>query len=533
MSLVRGPQAGKGDVVPTLPAHPNLDQLRRQAKDLLRAANSGDGQALAQIQLVSDQVTLASAQLAVARAYGFASWPKVKAEVEARTLDLAEKVDAFCKASIGDGSGRAARMLAATPAIAGHSFATAVILGDAARVSEELRRDPGLATRRDPRSGWTALHAVSASRWHQFEPARSDGLLAVAQLLIEAGADPATKTGWRRISWSPLGCAVASANSGPSNRAVVELLLEHGATPDDRDLYLAGFAHDRHQLLPLLLERVPNLREIAEMALAAPISNDDVEGVRLLLQAGADPGRYVDDDGQATPVVYAAIHSGCSAELLELLLENGADPNAAGSDGRSPHRLATAAGRPDLVELLRRYGADDQATAGDTFLSACLQADRTSAQRQLADDPRLLARLTDDERATIVRAAEQGNTAAVALMLDLGFPLETRSDDHGATALHAAAYSGRADIVSLLLDRGADIEARDTTWNSTPLHWAAIGSREQSENHPASDWVETVRILIETGASTDNITLSPEDPKPPSPEVTELLRTRADRDTGP
>jgi ankyrin repeat protein len=522
--------------MPTLPAQPNLDQLRHQAKDLLRAANEGDRRALAQIQLVADRLTLASAQLAVARAYGFASWAKLKAEVEARTLDLAEKVDAFCKASISDGTGRAARMLAATPAIAGYSFATAVILGDAARVSEELRRDPGLASRPEPRSGWTPLHAVSASRWHQLEPARSEGLLAVAQLLLEAGADPTANTSprpGRTTSWSALRCAVASANSGPSNRPVIGLLLEHGVIPDDHDLYLAGFAHDRHQLLRLLLERVPNLPEIAEQALAAPISSGDVEGARLLLQAGADPRRYVDDDGQATPVLAAAIRAGCSAELLELLLEHGADPNAIGPDGRSPDRLATAAGRLDLVELLRRHRADDQATGGDKFLSACLQADRTSAQRQIAEDPGLLARLTDGERAAIVRAAEQGNSAAVALMLDLGFPLETRSGDHGATPLHAAAYSGSANTVRLLLDRGANIEARDTTWNSTPLHWAAIGSGEQPANDPAADWVETVRILIDAGASTDDITLSPDDPKPPSPEVTELLRTHHDRASRP
>jgi ankyrin repeat protein len=518
--------------VPTLPAHPNLDQLRHQAKDLLRAANAGDGQALAQIQVVSDQVTLASAQLAVARAYGFASWPKLKAEVEARTLDLAEKVDAFCKASTSDGSGRAARMLAANPEIAGHSFATAVILGDAARVGEELRRDAGLATRRDPRSGWTPLHAVSASRWHQFEPARSDGLLAVAQLLIEAGADPVAKTGWQRSSWSPLGCAVASSNSGRSNHGIVELLLDHGAIPDDRDLYLAGFAPDRHQLLPLLLARMPNLHEVARQALAAPISNDDVEGVRLLLHAGVDPGRFVDDDGQATPVVVAAIHSGCSGELLDLLLESRADPNAAGPDGRSPHRLATAAGRPDLVELLRRYGgADDQATAGDRFLCACLQADRTSAERQLSDDPGLAAKLTDDEHTAIVRAAEQGNAAAVALMLDLGFSLETRGDG-GATALHVAAHSGSADTVRLLLERGADIEARDTNWNSTPLDWAAVGSGEQPENDPAANWVETVRTLLAAGASSEDIALSPDDSKQPSPEVAELLRNHNGRESG-
>ena len=516
--------------MPTLPAHPNLDQLRHQAKDLLRAANAGESLALAQIQLVSDHVTLASAQLAVAHAYGFASWPKLKAEVEARTLDLAEKVDAFCKASIGDGSGRAARMLAATPAIEGHSFMVAVILGDAARVGEELRRDPGLSTRRDPRFGWSPLHAVCASRWHQFEPVRTSGLLGVARLLIEAGADPTARTSGQSLradGWSPLRCAVAGANTGPSNRAIVELLLEHGATPNDHDMYLAGFAHDYHQLLPLLLERVPNLRVIAEMALAAPISNDDVEGVRLLLQAGADPGRYADDDGEVTPVACAAIRAGCSAALLELLLEHGADPNAAGPDGRSPQRLATAAGRPDLVEPLRRYGAVDEANDVDRFLFACRQADRQSAERRLSDDPGLLARLTADEQAAIVRAAEEGNAAAVALMLDLGFPLETRGGDFGSTALHAAAYSGSADVVRLLLERGADIEARDSNWNSTPLDWAGVGSGEQPENDPAADWVETVRVLLAAGASTDDITLSPDDPKPPSPEVAELLRTHA------
>jgi ankyrin repeat protein len=510
--------------VPTLPAQPHLDQLRHQAKDLLRAANSGDGQALAQMQVVSDQVTLASAQLAVARGYGFASWPKLKAEVEARTLDLAERVDAFCKASMSDGSGRASRMLATTPEIAGHNFATAVILGDAPRVGEELQRDPGLATSRDPRSGWTPLHAVSASRWHQFEPTRSAGLLAVAQLLIEAGADPVAKTGWRRDSWAPLGCAVASANSGPSNQGIVELLLDHGAVPDDRDLYLAGFARDRHQLLSLLVARVPSVSQIAEMALAAPISSNDVEGVRLLLQAGADPGRYVDDDGQATPIVVAAIRSGCSAELCTLLLEKGADANAAGPGGRSPDRLATAAGRPELVELLRRYGARDQVTDRDTFLAACLQSDRTSAELQLSSDPGLLGRLTDDERSAVVRAAEQGNTAAVALMLDLGFPLETRGDG-GGTALHAASYSGSADVIRLLLERGADIEARDAIWDSPPLVWAAVGSSEQPPSDPAANWVETVRALLAAGASSDDVTPSPDDPKPPSPEVAELLRT--------
>ena len=133
--------------MPTLPAHPNLDQLRRQAKELLRAATAGEPDAVRRIEAVSDRLTLSAAQLALAREYGFASWARLKDEVEARTPELAQTVVAFCEASVRGDTRRAARMLAETPAIARYSFATAVILGDAERVRAQLLRDPRLATR--------------------------------------------------------------------------------------------------------------------------------------------------------------------------------------------------------------------------------------------------------------------------------------------------------------------------------------------------------------------------------------------------
>ena len=72
--------------MPDLPARSDLGQLRRQAKDLLRAARAADADALRRIGAVSDQLVLASAQLAVAREYGFASWPKLKTEVLRRMV---------------------------------------------------------------------------------------------------------------------------------------------------------------------------------------------------------------------------------------------------------------------------------------------------------------------------------------------------------------------------------------------------------------------------------------------------------------
>jgi hypothetical protein len=72
--------------MPALPVQSDLDQLRHQAKDLLRAAQSGDAAAVARIQAVSDRLILSSAQLALARAYEFVSWTRLKLEVDRRDI---------------------------------------------------------------------------------------------------------------------------------------------------------------------------------------------------------------------------------------------------------------------------------------------------------------------------------------------------------------------------------------------------------------------------------------------------------------
>jgi hypothetical protein len=70
-----------------LPDRPDTDQLRRQARELHRAAAGGDAHALGRLRPVSDKVTLSAAQLAIARDYGFPSWPRLKAEAERRRAE--------------------------------------------------------------------------------------------------------------------------------------------------------------------------------------------------------------------------------------------------------------------------------------------------------------------------------------------------------------------------------------------------------------------------------------------------------------
>jgi ankyrin repeat protein len=348
----------------------------------------------------------------------------------------------------------------------------------------------------------------------------------VARLLLDAGADPVGRTHGPRADWTPLRCAVA----GAANPDIVRLLLDRGAVPDDHDLYLACFGDDDRESLRLLLGRATDVSETT--ALSAPISTGDIEAVRMLLDAGANPNQPMPADllgtghgtGATWPAAYAAVQFGCDAELLDLLLARGADPDAAGPDDRSPYRVAISQGRADLAAVLRRHGARDDATAAERFLSACLHRDKAGARQLIAEDPGLVDRLTEDERGAIELAAERGDTEAVRLMVDLGFPLDARRGDHGSTALHAAAYSGSAETVRLLLARGADIEARDSTWDSTPLEWAKVGSGYRPQTSPDPDWTATVRILLDAGASTESFELSPDDLKPASAEVADILR---------
>jgi len=96
--------------MPLLPDHPDLDQARRQAKELLRAARSGDAHALAQLSAVSAPPTLAGAQLATARELGLPSWPALVREIDARTTSIPEDVIRFLRFSVNLQIGAAARI---------------------------------------------------------------------------------------------------------------------------------------------------------------------------------------------------------------------------------------------------------------------------------------------------------------------------------------------------------------------------------------------------------------------------------------
>src|SRR5579871_225964 len=431
-----------------LPEHPDLEQLRRRAKELRDAAREGDVDAARRVarQLpgrATEAVTLSVAQLVVARELGFASWPQLKLAVDRRQPARSARVSAFIGASV-DGREALAVALLREDEVTGHAdiFAAAVV-GDVDSVRAALAHDPASARVLDVERGWSPLLYACYTHWHRWNPARAAGITEVARLLLDAGASPNANNGAQPRDGRRGALHGAVRGNHPD---LVRLLLERGANPDDRESLSNAAKQRDHACLELLLSHGATVA--GTWAVEAAVEADDATATRMLLDAAAaQPERSSAQRLASGALVHAAREA--SAPVVEALLAGGADPDAVESGERSALREAARAGRPDVVAALLARGATGALTAVDRFIGACAVADRPAAEALLRDDPALRNRLSDEDRATLVAAAGRGRTDAVALMLDLGFPVHAR-DELGQTALHEAAYAGHAETVRLL-----------------------------------------------------------------------------------
>jgi hypothetical protein len=188
------------------PARPNLEQLKRQAKDLLRSARAKDPAALARfralpafgrksnVELALVSLALHDAQCVIAREHGFPSWTALRERIEELTLKFDEAVAQFTRGSVEQQLTRAERALALFPDLIAKDFHAALAYGDAFAIERHLAADPSLATRRGGPLDWEPILYVAHSQW---AARNSAGLVATARLLLTHGADPNTSYPWQ------------------------------------------------------------------------------------------------------------------------------------------------------------------------------------------------------------------------------------------------------------------------------------------------------------------------------------------------
>lgn len=201
-------------------------------------------------------------------------------------------------------------------------------------------------------------NALQASILGILEPERA----ATQRVLLEAGADP--------NAFGPHGQNAVIHAVRKQDSVALGLLLDFGGHLDgfspSTELYnretplTAAFTGGLHpRTLAVLLERGANPNALdgrGALPLRCAAFTHSVEALDALLRHGADVLARNTTGESALRSYVAWAHA--KLEVVEALLDRGADPNAADDHGVTPLMAATAARRADVTALLLARGAD-------------------------------------------------------------------------------------------------------------------------------------------------------------------------------
>jgi ankyrin repeat protein len=435
----------------------NLEQLRKQAKELVKAARDGDEEALG--RLAGREPILARAQLVVAREHGYASWPALLAAAEA-------DAERFVLLATDRQRQRAETMLAARPEIERDPWA-GLVLGRGWRGDPN---EPG-----GPR-GWSPLlyacHSVFAPR-------------GLVRELLGRGADPnrRLKTDWGETT------ALYGAAGVVHDPEITRLLLEAGADPDDNESVYHSLEAESTECLRLLLEHGAETR--GTNALPHALDFDRLEPLRLLLEHGADPneGSYV----------VQAVRRGRGPAFIRLLAEHGTELDRRGGEGwrndparRTGYQHAVLRGYDEVAQTLAELGASTEIDPVDATVAAFRRGEQSAAS--------LPAELDPDQQEVLIKTALNGRLEEVLAVVGPDFRGVAGGSPEG-TLLHHAAWFGNADATRILLAHGADPVALTRADFETPAAWAALGSSWWRT--PGYDYVGVMEQLLDAGAELE------------------------------
>jgi ankyrin repeat protein len=495
-----------------LPDRPNLAQLKRQAKDLLRAARARESSALARFRILPPYARASDADLAraplalhdaqsvVAREHGFDSWNALREHIEEATLAFDAALEHFVQAATDGRPDRAERLLALHPGIARANLQTALLLGDAEAVERRIADRPALATERGGPRGWEPLHYVCHTAVGSRTAGREAGLVAIARRLVALGADPNLRFPWlhhgvqRPVLWG----AVCSVRSLPLAAA----LLEMGANPSDGVTLPLAASQGDVAALDLLLKHGVDVNHPWATDGSVPLYaildwSRDASGARWLLEHGADPDPVFAPNGE-TPL--HAVAARWDAELAAELVRRGADIARTRADGRTPYAIAELNANRDVAAWLLAHGASGDLSDVDRLVTACGRGDRATVDAMLRKQPDLTRAIAPEHYDAFYAAAKRNDVAALEAMLACAFDPNRGDDSIGKTVLHIAAMEGWPDAARLLLAHGASVNARDREFKAQPLIWAAEGSRMARDGR---DHAAVGRLLLDAGSPVD------------------------------
>jgi hypothetical protein len=446
-----------------LPARPNLEQYRKQAKDLLKQWRRGDNEALRRLREHHPhppvQPLLADAQLVVAREHGIESWPRFVKTIETASGRL---------------SSASVWRTAEEAVVAGDGDTLGALLLDYADVFRNERPKSWWNNTQHPnyevgnaRAIITRTHHVDT--WEDFEAftrAMHDGSPAVAR--FEAAAD-----------------AIAAGDAESLSRVIA----------DYPELIRARSVRNHHATL---LHYV-GANGIEGWRQRTP--PNALQVLQLLLDSGAEVDATADMYGGSTTLglVATSLHperAGLQEALIDVLIARGARMDIRGIAGgtRPLVNACLANSRPRAAAYLASRGAplDVEAAGGLGRVDLLAMCFDDAGRPRPSTRPEQLA-------SALVAAAEHNQHEAVRLLLDRGVPVDAQAPGSTFTGANWAALNGNVALLKLFIERGARLDI-ENDYGGVALGaslWGAL-------NRPRQDlFPEVVETLIAAGARVE------------------------------
>lgn len=502
-----------------LPARPNLEHLKNQARTLLRQAQASDSAAAERFAAIGATATpkLADALHVIAREHGFDNWPALKLHVSLASDDPTEALTAAIQANDAT---RVREVLARHPSLrerineplAGLSFDAPALLAAVHRNNREMvdaLLDAGANV--NARSQWWA------GGFGVLDSAGQE----MAEYLIARGATVDIHAAARLGKLGRVGellehnPELVHARGGDgqlplhfaATKEIAALLLEYGAEMDARDIDHESTAAQymvcerqllewcepyRHDVARFLISRgaqadILMASAIGDLALVEQILNEDPETIRTTVSERWFPK---------------------------------SDPRSGGSIyfygfgiTKSPHGIAHQFGHTAVFDLLMQRSAP---------WLRLVQAAETGNEKLVREivqkHPALFTRLSANAARRIIGTAVRNNAGAVELLLEQGWPAMAVLDN-GQTALHYAAWHGNVQMVRALLEHNAPVNVVETEHGGSPLAWVLHGSLNSWERDKG-DYPAVAQALLTAGAAVPKL----ERPLEGSDEVLEVIR---------
>ena len=377
------------------------------------------------------------------------------------------------------------------------------------------------------------------------------GFTEAVKLLLQAGADPnieqdrpvnevfitSSLPKIHTIRFNALIYAVIRMNS-----EVVNLLLKAKANPNQENALALMFAaqYGYPDIVQQLLKYGADPNSISNIdgsttlhcileSLEETPHNDDKDKektfiklaiIQQLLETGANIINIQNQD-RLTALIMAT-DKGLS-EIVELLLQNGADPNVHGNKGRTALMYACSHGNSKVAEILLRFNANPQLVDNDGFTASIhalcsgnkglayelvndknvsqnelkcllimdlLEGNQTEAILRLDD----ITDLTTDKKELLISCVVGSLEDVVGKLHESGLHPDTPLVA-GLTLLMIASSCGYIELVEYLVIIEADVNQRDIFWKYTPLFYAILGSKSN----------EIVELLLENGADINAV----------------------------